>query len=216
MFPPMEMDGSTYYLKSMNCPHHHKIFDALPKSYKDLPVRFAEYGTCYRYEKSGELFGLMRVRALQMNDAHIYCTKEQFADEFRAVNDMYLKYFKIFGIDKYIMRFSTHSPEKLGKKYVDNPKLWKETEDMVRDVLIESGIPYKEVPDEAAFYGPKIDVQIYTVISVGEFTLATNQVDFAQPLSFDLTFTNQNNENEHPIVIHRAPLRHTRTVYRIP
>jgi threonyl-tRNA synthetase len=205
MFPPMEMDGSTYYLKSMNCPHHHKIFDALPKSYKDLPVRFAEYGTCYRYEKSGELFGLMRVRALQMNDAHIYCTKEQFADEFRAVNDMYLKYFKIFGIDKYIMRFSTHSPEKLGKKYVDNPKLWKETEDMVRDVLIESGIPYKEVPDEAAFYGPKIDVQIYSVIG-REFTLATNQVDFAQPLSFNLTFTNQNNENEHPIVIHRAPL----------
>jgi len=205
MFPPMELDGSTYYLKSMNCPHHHKIFDALPKSYKDLPVRFAEYGTCYRYEKSGELFGLMRVRALQMNDAHIYCTKQQFADEFRAVNDMYLKYFKIFGIDKYIMRFSTHSPEKLGKKYVDNAKLWKETEDMVRDVLIESGIPYKEVPDEAAFYGPKIDVQIYSVIG-REFTLATNQVDFAQPLSFDLTYTNANNESEHPIVIHRAPL----------
>lgn len=205
MFPPMQMDGSTYYLKSMNCPHHHKLFDALPKSYKDLPVRFAEYGTCYRYEKSGELFGLMRVRALQMNDAHIYCTKDQFADEFRAVNDMYLKYFKIFGIDKYIMRFSTHAPEKLGKKYVDNPKLWKETEDMVRNVLIESGIPYKEVADEAAFYGPKIDVQIYSVIG-REFTLATNQVDFAQPLSFNLTFTNQNNEAEHPIVIHRAPL----------
>jgi len=205
MFPPMQMDGSTYYLKSMNCPHHHKLFDALPKSYKDLPVRFAEYGTCYRYEKSGELFGLMRVRALQMNDAHIYCTKDQFAQEFRAVNDMYLKYFKIFGIDKYIMRFSTHSPEKLGKKYVDNPKLWKETEDMVRKVLIESGIPYKEVADEAAFYGPKIDVQIYSVIG-REFTLATNQVDFAQPLSFNLTFTNQINESEHPIVIHRAPL----------
>jgi threonyl-tRNA synthetase len=205
MFPPMEMDGSTYYLKSMNCPHHHKIFDALPKSYKDLPVRYAEYGTCYRYEKSGELFGLMRVRALQMNDAHIYCTKQQFADEFRAVNDMYLKYFKIFGIDKYIMQFSTHSPEKLGKKYVDNAKLWKETEDMVREVLIESGIPYKEVEDEAAFYGPKIDVQIFSVIG-REFTLATNQVDFAQPLSFDLTYTNANNESEHPIVIHRAPL----------
>jgi threonyl-tRNA synthetase len=205
MFPPMELDGSTYYLKSMNCPHHHKIFDATPKSYKDLPLRLAEYGTCYRYEKSGELFGLMRVRSLQMNDAHIYCTKEQFADEFRAVNDMYLKYFKIFGIDKYIMRFSTHSPEKLGKKYVDNPKLWKETEDMVREVLVESGIPFKEVEDEAAFYGPKIDVQIYSVIG-REFTLATNQVDFAQPLSFNLTYTNSNNENEHPIVIHRAPL----------
>jgi len=205
MFPPMELDGSTYYLKAMNCPHHHKIFDASPKSYKDLPLRLAEYGTCYRYEKSGELFGLMRVRSLQMNDAHIYCTKEQFEAEFRAVNEMYIKYFKIFGVDKYIMRFSTHDPAKLGKKYVDKPELWQETEDMVRQVLINSGIPYKEVADEAAFYGPKIDVQIYSVIGK-EFTLATNQVDFAQPLSFNLTYTNANNEQEHPIVIHRAPL----------
>lgn len=205
MFPPMELDGSTYYLKAMNCPHHHKIFDATPKSYKDLPLRLAEYGTCYRYEKSGELFGLMRVRSLQMNDAHIYCTKDQFEAEFRAVNEMYIKYFKIFGVDKYIMRFSTHDPAKLGKKYVDKPELWKETEDMVREVLINSGIPYKEVADEAAFYGPKIDVQIYSVIGK-EFTLATNQVDFAQPLSFNLTFTNAKNEQEHPIVIHRAPL----------
>lgn len=205
MFPPMELDGTTYYLKSMNCPHHHKIFDALPRSYKDLPLRLAEYGTCYRYEKSGELFGLMRVRSLQMNDAHIYCTKAQFAEEFKAVNDMYLHYFKVFGIDKYIMQFSTHDPAKLGKKYVDNPALWKETEDMVREVLIESGIPFKEVADEAAFYGPKIDVQIYSVIG-REFTLATNQVDFAQPLSFDLTYTTNTNDREHPIVIHRAPL----------
>lgn len=205
MFPPMELDGVTYYLKAMNCPHHHKIFDALPKSYKDLPLRLAEYGTCYRYEKSGELFGLMRVRSLQMNDAHIYCTKEQFEEEFKAVNDMYLKYFKIFGIDKYVMRFSTHDPARLGKKYVDQPELWKETEDMVRKVLVDSGIPFKEVPDEAAFYGPKIDVQVYSAIG-REFTLATNQVDFAQPLSFDLTYTNANNEQEHPIVIHRAPL----------
>ena len=205
MFPPMELDGSTYYLKAMNCPHHHKIFDASPKSYKDLPLRLAEYGTCYRYEKSGELFGLMRVRSLQMNDAHIYCTKEQFEAEFRAVNEMYIKYFKIFGVDKYIMRFSTHDPAKLGKKYVDKPELWQETEDMVRQVLINSGIPFKEVADEAAFYGPKIDVQIYSVIGK-EFTLATNQVDFAQPLSFNLTYTNANNEQEHPIVIHRAPL----------
>jgi threonyl-tRNA synthetase len=205
MFPPMEMDGSTYYLKSMNCPHHHKIYDASPKSYKDLPYRLAEYGTCYRYEKSGELFGLMRVRSLQMNDAHIYCTKEQFAEEFKAVNDMYLKYFKIFGIDKYIMRFSTHDPARLGQKYVDNPELWKETEDMVREVLIESGIPYKEVADEAAFYGPKIDVQVYSAIGK-EFTLATNQVDFSQPLSFNLTYTTPENEQKHPIIIHRAPL----------
>jgi threonyl-tRNA synthetase len=201
----MELEGVKYYLKAMNCPHHHKIFAAEPKSYKDLPVRLAEYGTCYRYEQSGELFGLMRVRCLHMNDAHIYCTKEQFAQEFRAVNDMYLKYFKIFGIDKFVMRLSLHDPAKLGKKYIDEPALWLETEDMVRRVLKETGTPYVEVPDEGAFYGPKIDVQIWSTIG-REFTLATNQVDFAQGRRFKLQFTNQTNEAETPLIIHRAPL----------
>ena len=205
MFPPMEMDGTKYYLKAMNCPHHHKIFGAEPKSYKDLPYRIAEYGTCYRYEQSGELFGLMRVRCLHMNDAHIYCSKEQFAQEFRAVNDMYLKYFKIFGIDKYVMRLSLHDPAKLGQKYVDEPALWKETEDMVRAVLIETNTPFVEVQDEAAFYGPKIDVQIWSIIG-REFTLATNQVDFNSGLKFKLEYTNQQNESETPLIIHRAPL----------
>jgi threonyl-tRNA synthetase len=205
MYPPMEMDGEKYYLKSMNCPHHHKIFAAEPKSYRDLPYRIAEYGTVYRYEQSGELFGLMRVRCLHMNDAHIYCTKEQFNDEFRAVNDMYLKYFKIFGIDKYVMRLSLHSPEKLGIKYVNEPELWKETETMVRNVLTESNIPFAEVQDEAAFYGPKIDVQIYSAIG-REFTLATNQVDFSQGRSFKLEYTDQSNKPETPLIIHRAPL----------
>jgi threonyl-tRNA synthetase len=205
MYPPMEMDGEKYFLKSMNCPHHHKIFAAEPKSYRDLPYRIAEYGTVYRYEQSGELFGLMRVRCLHMNDAHIYCTNEQFNQEFRAVNDMYQKYFKIFGIDKYVMRLSLHSPEKLGIKYVNEPQLWIETEEMVRSVLIESNIPYVEVQDEAAFYGPKIDVQIYSVIG-REFTLATNQVDFSQGRSFKLEYTNQNNDAETPLIIHRAPL----------
>ncbi|MDB5282956.1 MAG: thrS, partial [Bacteroidota bacterium] len=160
MFPPMELDGVKYYLKAMNCPHHHKIFSALPKSYRDMPMRLAEYGTCYRYEQSGELFGLMRVRSLQMNDAHIYCTKEQFEEEFLKVNELYVKYFKIFGIDKYSMRFSTHDPAKLGQKYLNNPVLWNETEDMVRKVLVKSGLKFTEVADEAAFYGPKIDIQI--------------------------------------------------------
>jgi len=205
MYPPMEMEGEKYYLRAMNCPHHHKIFDALPKSYRDLPYRIAEYGTVYRYEQSGELFGLMRVRCLHMNDAHIYCTREQFADEFRAVNEMYLKYFKIFGIDKYVMRLSLHSPEKLGVKYVNEPELWKETETMVREVLIESGIPFVEVQDEAAFYGPKIDVQIWSVIG-REFTLATNQVDFSQGRSFKLHYTTEENTIETPLIIHRAPL----------
>ncbi|MFM1928943.1 MAG: hypothetical protein RL387_271 [Bacteroidota bacterium] len=205
MFPPMELDGTKYYLKAMNCPHHHKIFDAEPKSYKDMPLRLAEYGTCYRYEQSGELFGLMRVRCLHMNDAHIYCTKEQFAAEFRAVNDMYLKYFKIFGIDKYVMRLSLHDPAKLGQKYINEPELWLETEAMVRAVLIETGTPFVEVQDEGAFYGPKIDVQIWSVIG-REFTLATNQVDFAQGKRFNLNFTNKDNEPETPLIIHRAPL----------
>ncbi|MEI6279834.1 MAG: threonine--tRNA ligase, partial [Verrucomicrobiae bacterium] len=133
--PPETSSSERYYLKAMNCPHHHRIFAAEPHSYRDLPLRLAEYGTCYRYEQSGELFGLMRVRSLNMNDAHIYCTEEQFADEFRAVNDMYLKYFKIFGLEKYQMRFSTHAADGLGKKYVNEPELWKKTEDMVRKVL---------------------------------------------------------------------------------
>jgi len=197
--------GDRYYLKAMNCPHHHKLFGAVPRSYRDLPLRLAEYGTCYRYEQSGELFGLMRVRAMQMNDAHIYCTEEQFAAEFEAVNQMYLKYFKIFGVDRYQFRFSTHSPAELGKKYVDQSELWLKTEKMVRDVLIASGAPYVEVPNEAAFYGPKIDIQIWNVIGK-EFTLATNQVDFAVPARFGLKYKTRDNAEATPLCIHRAPL----------
>ncbi|HEY8901374.1 MAG TPA: threonine--tRNA ligase [Chthoniobacterales bacterium] len=194
-----------YYLKAMNCPHHHRIFAAEPHSYRDLPLRLAEYGCCYRYEQSGELFGLMRVRSLNMNDAHIYCTEEQFAEEFRAVNEMYLKYFAIFGLGKYQMRFSTHDPAKLGQKFVDEPELWKKTEDMVRRVLIESGINYVEVPNEAAFYGPKIDVQVWSAIG-REFTIATNQVDFAVPRKFGLVYRDRDNAEKTPLCIHRAPL----------
>jgi threonyl-tRNA synthetase len=197
--------GDRYYLKAMNCPHHHKLFGAVPRSYRDLPLRLAEYGTCYRYEQSGELFGLMRVRSMQMNDAHIYCTEAQFEEEFRAVNEMYLKYFKIFGIEKYVMRFSTHDPVKLGQKFVNEPELWKKTEDMVRGVLQRSGINYVEVPNEAAFYGPKIDVQVWSAIG-REFTIATNQVDFAVPARFGLTYRDSDNSAKTPLCIHRAPL----------
>lgn len=197
--------GETYYLKAMNCPHHHKIFGAVPRSYRDLPLRLAEYGTCYRYEQSGELFGLMRVRSMQMNDAHLYLTEDQFEAEFNAVNDMYLKYFKIFGIDKYLMRFSTHDPAKLGQKFVNEPELWKKTEDMVRNVLIKSGINYVEVPNEAAFYGPKIDVQVWSAIG-REFTIATNQVDFVVPSRFGLVYKDKDNTEKTPLCIHRAPL----------
>jgi threonyl-tRNA synthetase len=230
MFPPMELaddsnavnsdgtdnkesgselekrsSGNRYYLKAMNCPHHHKLFGAVPRSYRDLPLRLAEYGTCYRYEQSGELFGLMRVRSMQMNDAHIYCTQEQFEVEFNAVNQMYLKYFQIFGFEKYLMRFSTHDPGKLGQKFVGEPELWKKTEDMVRNVLVKSGINFVEVPNEAAFYGPKIDVQVWSAIG-REFTIATNQVDFAVPKRFGLNYKTRENTQETPLCIHRAPL----------
>jgi threonyl-tRNA synthetase len=220
MFPPMILhdrqgpdqpseDGrpmsDRYYLKAMNCPHHHKLFAAVPRSYRDLPLRLAEYGFCHRYEQSGELFGLMRVRSMQMNDAHVYMTPEQFESEFNAVNEMYLNYFKLFGLDKYLMRFSTHDPTKLGQKFVDEPELWKQTEEMTRRVLKDSGINYVEVPNEAAFYGPKIDVQVWSVIG-REFTIATNQVDFAQPRRLNLVYKDRDNTEKTPLCIHRAPL----------
>ncbi|MBI3173364.1 MAG: threonine--tRNA ligase [Chloroflexi bacterium] len=205
MYPPMELEGVKYYVKPMNCPMHHKIFGARPHSYRDLPIRLAEYGTCYRYEKSGELFGLMRVRSMQMNDAHIYCSEEQFEQEFMGVIDLYNKYFDIFGIEKYVMRLSLHGKAGLGKKYVDNERLWIKTEDMVRRAMTNGKVPFVEVQNEAAFYGPKIDVQIWSAIG-REFTLATNQVDFAVPERFDLKFVNKEGADEIPLCIHRAPL----------
>jgi len=205
MYPPMELEGVRYYVKPMNCPMHHKIFASKPRSYRDLPLRLAEYGTCYRFEKSGELFGLMRVRSMQMNDAHIYVPEELFEQEFMAVIDLELKYFDIFGIEKFIMRLSTHHKKGLGKKYVDNERLWLKTEEMVRRAMDNGGVPYMEASDEAAFYGPKIDGQIWSAIGK-EFTLSTNQVDFAQPGRFNLTFINKQGQEETPLCIHRAPL----------
>jgi len=205
MYPPMEMEGTKYYIKPMNCPMHHKIYGSKPRSYRDLPVRLSEYGTCYRYEKSGELFGLMRVRSMQMNDAHIYCSEEQFEQEFMGVIDLYKKYFDLFSIDKFVMRFSLHSQAGLGKKYVDNERLWLKTEDMVRRAMTNGGVPFVEKQDEAAFYGPKIDVQIMSAIG-REFTLATNQVDFAVPERFDLKYMASDGVEKTPLCIHRAPL----------
>ena len=205
MFPAMDVDGNEYYLKPMNCPHHHKIYASLPRTYKELPIRLCEYGTCYRYEKSGQLFGLMRVRSMQMNDAHIYCSEEQFKEEFLAVCNMYLKYFEIFGIEKYEMRLSLHDKDQLGEKYVNEPELWIKTENLVREALEDGGLNFIEIPGEAAFYGPKIDVQVWSAIG-REFTLATNQVDFAIPEKFDLTYIDKNNQSQTPLCIHRAPL----------
>jgi threonyl-tRNA synthetase len=205
MFPPMELDEVRYFLKPMNCPFHHKIFANRPRSYRELPLRLAEYGTCYRYEDHGALMGLLRVRSLQMNDAHIYCSEEQFEDEFMRVIGMYLEYFDLFGISSYVMRLSRHSKEGLGKKYVDQPELWERTEDMVRRALVNGGINFVEAEDEAAFYGPKIDVQITSAIG-REFTLATNQVDFAQPARFELEYVDETGARRTPLCLHRAPL----------
>lgn len=205
MYPAMDVDGIDYYIKPMNCPHHHKIYASSPRSYRDLPLRLAEYGSCYRYEKSGQLFGLMRVRSMQMNDAHIYCTPGQFKEEFLAVCKMYLYYFDIFGIEKYQMRYSLHDPAGLGGKYVNEPDLWIKTEQDARKALDEWGINYVEKPDEAAFYGPKIDVQVWSAIGK-EFTLATNQVDFAIPGRFGLTYIDEKGNEAAPLCIHRAPL----------
>ena len=205
MFSPMDVDGIDYYMKPMNCPYHHKIFANTPKSYRDLPYRISEYGTCYRYEKSGELFGLMRVRSMQMNDGHIYCSPEQFKEEFIGVCNLYMEYFKIFGIEKYEMRLSLHDPEGLGDKFIDNSTLWKKTEDDVRKALKGANLKFVESIGDAAFYGPKIDVQVWS--SIGrEFTLATNQVDFAIPERFELSYTDRDGTLKTPLCIHRAPL----------
>jgi threonyl-tRNA synthetase len=205
MFPAMERDGATYYLKPMNCPFHHKIYGSKSRSYREMPMRLAEYGMVYRYEQSGSLFGLMRVRAAQQNDAHIYCSEAQFEEEFMAVIDLYHHYFQLFGVEKYVMRLSKHSKAGLGKKYVDNEAMWLKMEALVRQVMEDNKVPFYEAEDEAAFYGPKIDVQIWSAIG-REFSLATNQVDFSQPESFGLVFTNDKGEEERPLCIHRAPL----------
>lgn len=205
MYPPMEREGSRYYLKPMNCPFHHKIYSSKSRSYRDLPLRLSEYGMVYRYEQSGTLMGLLRVRAAQQNDAHIYVSEAQFEEEFLAVMDLYRVYFELFGVEKYVMRLSKHSKAGLGKKYADNEAMWLKMEGIVRQAMINGNVPFVEAEDEAAFYGPKIDVQIWSAIG-REFSLATNQVDFVQPPRFELTFTNADGHAETPLCIHRAPL----------
>ncbi len=205
MYPPMEREGSRYYLKPMNCPFHHKIYSSKSRSYRDLPLRLSEYGMVYRYEQSGTLMGLLRVRAAQQNDAHIYVSEAQFEEEFLAVMDLYRVYFELFGVEKYVMRLSKHSKAGLGKKYADNEAMWLKMEGIVRQAMINGNVPFVEAEDEAAFYGPKIDVQIWSAIG-REFSLATNQVDFVQPPRFELTFTNADGHEETPLCIHRAPL----------
>jgi threonyl-tRNA synthetase len=199
-------DVEEYVLKPMNCPHHHKIFDARPRSYRDLPIRYAEYGHCYRYEDSGACSGILRVRGMTMNDAHIYCTEEQIKEEFLSVMKMHEELYKIFGIENYHMRLSTWDPDdpKGKEKYVDNPEAWEKTTQLVKEAMDESGLPYIIGKGEGAFYGPKIDFQFKTVTGREE-TASTNQLDFAVPERLGLTYTGSDNQQHTPYCIHRAP-----------
>ncbi|MDH5527897.1 MAG: threonine--tRNA ligase [Nitrospirota bacterium] len=218
MFPPMVLEEEsesggtvkeTYFLKPMNCPHHHRIFAARMRSYRDLPMRLAEYGQVYRFEGHGSLSGLLRVRGMCMNDAHIYCTEEQIEDEFLAVMHMHEMYFDLLGIQDFYMRLSLWDPEdpKGKEKYVDAPEAWDRTQNLVRRAMEKSGLPFVEVKGEAAFYGPKIDIQLKTVTGREE-TFSTNQLDFAVPRAdrMNLVYTGPDGQEHHPYIIHRAPL----------
>ena len=203
MFPPMEIDGERIFLKPMNCPHHHMIYRSEQRSYRDLPLRLAEYGTCYRYEQSGELAGLLRVRCMNMNDAHIYCSPDQARDEFVSVMKMHAEYYRLFGLKDFWMRLSLS--EKDADKYVDEPILWKKAEMLVIEAMDEVEIPYESVRGEAAFYGPKIDFQVTNVVGREE-TASTNQLDLVMGKRFGLTYIGSDNSEHTPMIIHRAPL----------
>jgi len=204
MYAPISIEEETYYIKPMNCPFHHKIFAALPRSYKDLPLRVAEYGWCHRFEDSGSLFGLMRVRGMQMNDAHIYVTPEQAINEFVEVIKLHEYYYKTLGIQKYEMELALRDPQKMDK-YHGEESDWKLAEEMTIKAMELSGVPYKVVHEGAAFYGPKMDFQIYS--STGRtFTASTNQLDLFMGKRFELEYTDKDGTRKTPYIIHRAPL----------
>jgi len=204
MYAPIVIEDENYYIKPMNCPFHHKTFAARPKSYRDLPVRFAEYGWCHRYEDSGSLFGLMRVRGMQMNDAHIYVQKEKAIEEFVNVIKLHEYYYKILGIKDYKMELALRDPAKMDK-YHGNEEDWKDAERMTIEAMELSGVPYEVVNEGAAFYGPKMDFQIYS--SIGRiFSASTNQLDLYMGKQFNLEYTDSDGHRKTPVVIHRAPL----------
>lgn len=203
MYAPIEIEKANYYIKPMNCPFHHKTFAARPKSYRDLPVRYAEYGWCHRYEDSGSLFGLMRVRGMQMNDAHIYIQKEEAVEEFVRVIQMHEYYYKTLGIENYQMELALRDPS--SDKYHGNEEDWKDAERMTIEAMEKSGVPYTVVNEGAAFYGPKMDFQIFS--SIGRsFTASTNQLDLYMGQRFNLEYVDKDGERKVPAIIHRAPL----------
>jgi threonyl-tRNA synthetase len=193
-----------YVLRPMNCPHHHRVFAAEPRSFRDLPLRFAEYGQVYRWERSGALSGLARVRGMCMNDGHIYCTKAQVRDELISVLAMYRQVYQLLGIDRYRFRLSLSDIADKRDKYVDDAPSWAWAETLLADLLAELGIKYDDGAGHAAFYGPKIDIQVMTSGGTEE-TLSTVQLDFAQPKSLGLEYVASNGRMETPFCIHRAP-----------
>lgn len=204
MYAPIVIEDENYYIKPMNCPFHHKTFAARPKSYRELPVRFAEYGWCHRYEDSGSLFGLMRVRGMQMNDAHIYVQKEKAVEEFVNVIKLHEYYYKTLGITNYEMELALRDPNNMAK-YHGNEDDWKDAERMTIEAMDLSGVPYKIANEGAAFYGPKMDFQIYS--SIGRaFTASTNQLDLYMGKQFELEYTDKDGIRKTPAIIHRAPL----------
>jgi threonyl-tRNA synthetase len=203
MYAPSEMEDEEWQLRPMNCPHHIRLFQRKPSSFRDLPVRIAELGTVYRYEKSGEVSGLIRVRAFTINDAHIFCRPDQLNVEFERVIQLILQVYRAFGITDFYFRLSLR--DEVSNKWMGDPAIWQRAQDAAREALRASGHPFVEAPGEAAFYGPKLDVQIKDAIG-REFSLSTNQIDFLLPERFGLEYVTSEQTMERPVMLHRAPI----------
>ncbi|TMC63998.1 MAG: threonine--tRNA ligase [Chloroflexota bacterium] len=203
MYAPSEMEDEEWQLRPMNCPHHIRLFQRKPSSFRDLPVRIAELGTVYRYEKSGEVSGLIRVRAFTINDAHIFCRPDQLNVEFERVIQLILQVYRAFGIKDFYFRLSLR--DEVSNKWMGDPAIWQRAQDAAREALRASGHPFVEAPGEAAFYGPKLDVQIKDAIG-REFSLSTNQIDFLLPERFGLEYVTSEQTMERPVMLHRAPI----------
>ncbi|HCZ0603675.1 TPA: threonine--tRNA ligase [Staphylococcus aureus] len=203
MFPPMQLDETeSMVLRPMNCPHHMMIYANKPHSYRELPIRIAELGTMHRYEASGAVSGLQRVRGMTLNDSHIFVRPDQIKEEFKRVVNMIIDVYKDFGFEDYSFRLSYRDPEDK-EKYFDDDDMWNKAENMLKEAADELGLSYEEAIGEAAFYGPKLDVQVKTAMGKEE-TLSTAQLDFLLPERFDLTYIGQDGEHHRPVVIHRG------------
>ncbi|TKC15758.1 threonine--tRNA ligase [Robertmurraya kyonggiensis] len=202
MFPPMEMDNEQLVLRPMNCPHHMMVYKQGIHSYRELPIRIAELGTMHRYEMSGALSGLQRVRGMTLNDAHVFVRPDQIKDEFKRVVNLTLEVYKDFNITDYTFRLSYRDPQDT-EKYFDDDAMWEKAQTMLKEAMDELGLDYYEAEGEAAFYGPKLDVQVKTALGKDE-TLSTVQLDFLLPERFDLTYVGEDGKQHRPVVIHRG------------